>query len=115
MEKSNDLNKVVQSKDFMFVLYSSALASQVVLLSDVLAKTIVIPLIDKYFFDEKLKQENFTSLYPENVNNTQNINASLIIKRNGVEFDIGKILYVLVRFIIIIILLIIFYNIFMLF
>lgn len=115
IRNSNNINNIIQSKDFMFVLYSSALSSQIVLLSDVLTKTIIIPIIDKHFFDGNLKQENFTSLYPENMNTTQNINTSLILNKNNIEFDIGKILYVLIRFIIIILLLVIFYNIFIYF
>lgn len=115
MENPKNINNIVQSKDFMFILYSGALASQIVLLSDTLTKTIAIPLIDKYFFDGNLKQENFTSLYPENMNTTQNINASLLINKDDLSFDIGKILYVLIRFVIIILFLIIFYYIFMLF
>lgn len=111
---SESINDVVKSKHFMIILYSSALASQVVLLSDVLTKTVIIPLLDKHFFNNNFKQENYTSLYAD-VNTPQNMNASLIINKNGIEFDIGKIFYVLIRFIIIIIFLIIFYRIFMLF
>lgn len=105
-----DLSKYLKNRDFTFFLCTGALAAQVLLVSDTLTTSLFIPIIDKYMFNNNIQkistgnQEHLTNNYQDNGN------VSLIVEKNNIKFDVGKILQAFIRLIIVIFILAIIYK-----
>jgi hypothetical protein len=108
-----DLGKYLKNRDFIFFLCTGAFATQVILISDVITTSIIIPIIDKKFFNNSIQKNNVENLKNIGLINNPNSeikNISLIVEKNNIKFDIGKIIHAILRLIIVIIILRIIYK-----
>lgn len=96
-----DLKQYLKNRDFTFFICTGVLASQVLLICDVIISAIIFPIINKLFFHNRLSIEHYNNTI-ENKDDVDDRNNPIIININGVNINLGKIIYTILRLVIII-------------
>ncbi len=101
-----DFLEYLQGKHVVFFICTAVLAQQVLLMCDTIITAIIFPIVNKVFFNNRLNKEHFLVH-----SNTQNNNPDdIYIKLFDIHFNMTKITYTGIRFIIILIVLNILYK-----
>ena len=110
-----ELKNYLKNRDFAFFLCTGSIATHIILISDVITTSIILPIIDRYLFNDKLIKHNVENLINEPLTTGSPFeikNISYIVKKNNIDYDIGKIIHVSLRLMITILILTILYKLF---
>lgn len=119
----SSLINFLNEKDYIVFICTGVLVSQILLICDGIISAVILPLISFIFFNNEKQLENYkTNLYKKsNVKNIEHYKSNIDhqkvdfekieINIGGINFDLGQIIYIIIRFIIIIVVLNILYKI----
>lgn len=93
----------LNEKDYIVFICTGVLVSQILLVCDGIISAIILPIINFILFNDEKKIEHYkTNIYKKSsVDDLEKIEINV----GGIKFDIGQIIYIIIRFIIIIIVL----------
>lgn len=99
--KSNSTNlfQYLQSNNIVFFICTAVLAQQVLLICDTVITSIIFPIVNKIFFNNKLHKEHFLAHSATQDKTPDDIYISIF----DIHFNMTKITYTLIRLFIIII------------
>ena len=97
---STNLFQYLQSNNIVFFICTAVLAQQVLLICDTVITSIIFPIVNKIFFNNKLHKEHFLAHSTTQDKNTSN---DIYISILDIHFNITKITFTIIRLFIIII------------
>lgn len=96
---STNLFQYLQSNNIVFFICTAVLAQQVLLICDTVITSIIFPIVNKIFFNNKLHKEHFLSHSTTQDKNSDDIYISIL----DIHFNMTKITFTIIRLFIIII------------
>lgn len=91
----------LQSKNVVFFICTAVLAQQVLLTCDTIITSIIFPIVNKIFFNNRLNKEHFI-IHTPTQNNSQD---DIYITIADIHFNMSKITFTIIRLIIIMLIL----------